>query len=83
LIERIIRISVRYEHTSVIVDVNAILPARRYASAGISYGCVCPSHAGIVSKRLNGFSLLFVQTTEASLDLSVHRDIMKFGYLQK
>ena len=40
---------------------NQFLPARRYASAGISrhrvsvclYVCVCLSHAGIVSKRLN------------------------------
>jgi len=50
------------------------LPARRYATAGIScrvcaYVCVsvCLPHAGIVSKRLHGSSLFFGD--RVSLDL--------------
>jgi len=59
---------------------NAFLPARRYASAGTSYGpvsdclsarvCVCLSQVGVLSKRLNksdffSWELLLIYTTLA------------------
>jgi len=55
-----------------------IVTARRCASAGISYGsvivrlCVCLSHAGIVSKRLQRCIMCYAlpSWSSASLDLS-------------
>jgi len=42
-----------------------LFPVRRYASEGISSGSVYMyvSHAGVISKRLNGASSLFAQMT--------------------
>jgi len=57
--------------------IYAFLPARRYASAGTSYGpvsdclsacvCVCLSQVGVLSKRLNKSDCFFVMG--ASIDL--------------
>jgi len=42
------------------LDPAVFLPARRYASAGISYGpvsvCVCSSQVGVPSKWMDGLS---------------------------
>jgi len=69
---------VRKMFTSRVRFLNSILPARRYASAGTSYG-PCLSQVGVLSKWMDGSRwFLASRFFRPILDCVVR----KFGYLQ-